>query len=350
MSRLIITGASMVSPVGKGMQEAWSALERGVRGIGRLSRFPFGEDILCGEVRDFDLADYVPGGGFRRAAMISQFALASVTRALGEASSPMGEDYTALIMGMTHGALCYTQSFHRELIEWGPEEVSPIYFSDSVLNAPAGNVSICFGIKGPVHTVLGGPEAAIKSVMTACRMLEKGEVGRAAVVSAEELNELSLSCYGRLGFPPISEGAGSIVIESDEAAQSKSPYCFISGMASECNPSDPDAAVSDAQTKCLDMAGLRVSDIDLVMTCERDQVHLILKDVPTATLTPFTGYAFAASALWTIALSAMAIRVGSIPQTIIKSGVPPVHVNNVLACTADRRGSAAAILLSRYVR
>lgn len=349
MKRLIITGAAMVSPVGTGGDNVRHAVGSGSAGIGKPARFPFKADLLCGEISDFDLGDYISDRRFRRAALISQYALASINLALRESSAAPNNRNAALIMAITHGALCYTQAFHKELIEGGPEAVSPIHFSDSVLNAPAGNASICFGIKGPVHTVLGGPEAAIKSIMTACRIIDGGEVGKAVVAAAEELNELSLACYTRLGFPPSAEGAGAIVIEREVEAPHSTPYCCIAGMASECNPCNPDAALQNVLNLCMDKAGLRTSDIDLVMADMNSTGDQILNGTPRASLTSLTGNAFATSVLWETVFSAMAIRKGAIPQTVIQGGgVPPERVNNVLVCTADSQGNAAALILSKH--
>src|ERR1700690_2646262 len=144
MRKLIITGAAMVSPIGIGTEAIWDAIQRGACGIRRLTKVSFKEDLFCGEIRDFDLGDYISDRRFRRAAPISQFALSSVALALGETAAASDNENTALVMAITHGVLGYTQVFHKELLEGGPDAVSPIYFSDSVLNAPAGNTSICF--------------------------------------------------------------------------------------------------------------------------------------------------------------------------------------------------------------
>jgi 3-oxoacyl-[acyl-carrier-protein] synthase II len=349
MNKLIITGTGMVSPVGINPDIIWKAIEGGHSGIRRFDGTGPGNKTFCGPVGDFDLADYISDRRFRRAASISQYALAATALALRDAGhAGMATADTALIMGITHGALCYTQSFHRELVEGGPEAVSPIYFSDSVLNAPAGNVSICFGMKGPVHTVLGRNEAAIKSLITACRMLENGECRRAIVVAAEELNELSLSCYSRFGFSPLAEGAGSVLIEREPAGAQSRPYCLVAGAASQCNPADPGAALRDVLKLCLDRAELEARDIDLVMTCAKVPIDEILPDASVADLTDLTGNAFAASVMWNAVFSAMAIRKGSIPRTVIKAGASGRVVDNVLIFTADDQGNAGAVILSKH--
>jgi len=346
MSRLAIKGSAMISPIGTRMEDIRGRIERGETGLCRLDRFASGRDMLCGEIRDFDLTEFVTDGRFRRAAPISQFALASISAALGKTDTMESGINTAMIMAIKHGALGYTQSFHRDLISAGPGAVSPIHFSDSVLNAPAGNASICFGFKGPVHTVLGGPEAVIKSIRIACRMLETGHADRAIVVSAEELNELSSYCYTRLGYPSVSEGAGTLIIEREKPDE-QTADCFIAGAASECNPADPKSALRNSLSVCMEQAGLQVPEIDLVMACMKEPDDCILEGIPTADLTPFTGYAFATSMLWSTVLSASAIGTGSAPQSIVRTGKVNAKLRNIMVCTADNRGNAAAMILSR---
>ena len=185
-------------------------------------------------------------------------------------------------------------------------------------------------------------------MMTACRMLAGGAAERAVVVAAEELNELSLSYHTRLGYPFMSEGAGALVIEKEDALRDSSPYCFIAGMASECNPSSPDAALGNSIMRCLDMAKLRTSDIDLVMADEKVTDNHFIERVPIGSIIPSAGNAFAVSVLWDMLLSAMAIKEGAIPRTIIRNGAAvPVRLDNAMICTADRKGSAGAIILSK---
>jgi len=348
MKRFAVTGAAIVSPLGKTKERDWRAAERDAPVLHELTRFSSAQKIICGDIKGFDPDDHISDRRFRRAALISQYALAAIAEALGCVSTETSRE-TALLMAVTHGALCYTQSFHRDLIEGGPDAVSPIHFSDSVLNAPAGNASICFGIRGPVHTVLGGGEATIKAMMEACRMLTKGDVGRVIVAAAEELNELSISAYERKGITALSEGAGAVVIERAEDIGQTAPLCSIIGIASLCDPCNPEAALNDALNSCVADAGISASDIDLVFSDKKGFCYKPLKGVPLIDLSLLAGQAFVASTLWETAFAAMALDKGAIPQSIIGNGIlPPERINNVLVCTADKQGNAAAVILSRY--
>jgi 3-oxoacyl-(acyl-carrier-protein) synthase len=181
-------------------------------------------------------------------------------------------------------------------------------------------------------------------------MLAGGAAERAVVVSSEELNELSLSSYTRLGYSFLSEGAGAVMIEQEETVKGTSPYCAIAGMASECNPSGADAALENSIMRCLDIADLLTSDIDLVMADEKVAVNQFMRSVPAGSIIPLAGNAFAVSVIWDILLSAMALKNGAMPHTIIRNGAAvPVRLNNVMICTADLKGSAAAIILSKCI-
>ena len=66
--RVVITGLGQVSPVGNDVATAWSNLLAGKSGIGRITRFD-ASDInsqIAGEVRDFDIGQYISGKEARR--------------------------------------------------------------------------------------------------------------------------------------------------------------------------------------------------------------------------------------------------------------------------------------------
>ncbi|HMK59994.1 MAG TPA: beta-ketoacyl synthase N-terminal-like domain-containing protein [Dissulfurispiraceae bacterium] len=343
----MVTGTAIISPIGTALHDVWRMAERKLSGIGELARFKSRRSILCGEVKNFDLEDYISDRRFRRSDLISQYALAAIAGALDGTPNVSGEKI-GLVMGITHGALCYTQSFHRDLIEGGPESASPLLFSDSVLNAPAGNASICFGIKGPVHTVIGGTEVSIKAIMSACRMLADNGIMKVVVAAAEEINELSLEVYERIGISPLAEGAGALVLELETDGKRQNCYCTIAGMASRCDPGDPEEALLNVFDMCLQEAGLSIAEIDLVMTSDDILLPKTFKTIPVANLTGLTGQAFAASTIWNVAFCAMALRNGKFPGTILEGVAEPSgNINKILICTADSIGNAAALILSR---
>jgi 3-oxoacyl-[acyl-carrier-protein] synthase II len=344
MGRIALSGIGPVTPIGVGKDQLWVSVESRAREIGKYKEFSFPYELFCREITGISRA-YLKDGRFRRAAEISQYALIAANLALNDSENKLNGDI-ALFMGITHGALGYTQTFHRAMIEEGADAASPVLFSDSVLNAPAGNTSICFNITGPVHTLVGGGETAIKSLMLARRALESGSAEKALVISAEELNELSLSCYRRLGSGPISEGAGALILEKDENINRRAPYCIISGSASKCNPACPDTAATEVINQSLIEAGLSRSDVDLILT-DSPAVPVLFPDTPAGSITHLAGNAFTVSTLWHVIIAAMAIHKGFMPSAVmIKNSTLTLRKRNIMVCTAEKTGSAAAVVLS----
>jgi 3-oxoacyl-(acyl-carrier-protein) synthase len=345
MGRIALTGIGVVSPLGIGKEQFWSAVFNNNSGLRVIKKIPFQTDSIGGEIEDFDCDQYINDRRFRRAAEVSKYALAAARLAIEDAGSALNGEKKALIMGITHGALNYTQEFHTAIVKNDTDAISPILFSDSVLNAPAGNVSICFGIKGPVHTIVGGPDAAIKSIILGSKMLTDGAADKVIVISAEELNEISFSCYSRKGTGALSEGAGAIVI-GKEGSVKELPYCYILGMSSRCNPSCPDV-LNEVIDHAMEMAGLKLSDIGFILADSHANVAC-MDDIPAGSIIYLTGNAFSATTMWHIIVSCLALKNGEIPITVIRNKVPVQNSKgNILVCSSDKHGVASAIILSK---
>lgn len=340
-----MTGLGVVSPIGTGKEQFWKSVVEGASGIRKITKIPSLTEYYGGEIRGFDVDKYVDDRRFRRAADISKYALAAIKLAIMDTAIEVA-DNTSLVMGITHGALNYTQEYHWGLLKESAE-VSPMLFSDSVLNAPAGNASICFGINGPVHTIIGGAEASIKAIMLERQLLEKGIAEKSIVVSTEEINELAFSCYLRKGMNQLSEGSCAIVIEKEDDVKSQ-PYCYIAGISSLFNPASPDTALTDAINQCLQKAGLKIKDIDIVITDSR-LPDTLLNNIPIGSIISLTGNAFSVTSLCHVVLSAIIIKTGVLPNAIIKNKTfMSDNIKNVMVCASDREGIVFAIILTSY--
>ncbi|HSI25279.1 MAG TPA: beta-ketoacyl synthase N-terminal-like domain-containing protein, partial [Methylotenera sp.] len=77
--RVVITGLGVVSPVGIGTQNAWANLIKGQSGITRITKFDpsaFSSQI-AGEVKDFNVEDFLPAKDARRMDTFIQYGLAA---------------------------------------------------------------------------------------------------------------------------------------------------------------------------------------------------------------------------------------------------------------------------------
>ncbi len=353
MGRIVLAGLGPLSPIGNGENAFWGAVMDSLCGIKKITRFSATQDCYGGEIGDINFDEYIADSRFRRAADISRYTMLAVKLAADDANiSPSNGKDMGITVGLTHGALNYTQSYHRLLITEGAESASPILFSDSVLNAPAGNTSICFGVHGPVHTIIGGKTISTKVIMLAAQMLTTGVIDKSIAVCAEELNELSFFCYLRLGLNAMSEGAGAILLEDEDTLKGDDPYCYLSGISSRFNPSNPQTALREAIEESLEIAHLKGKDIDLIVTDSSipDIQGLDLSNKPLGSITHLTGEAFSVSSMWNVILSALIIRHGKVPASVINnsSAEIPAEIRNVMICVEEDEGVASAMTLSEY--
>jgi len=220
MTGISVRGIGVLTPCAQGREAFSRTLAEGLR-VAAPGDFSIPEG---------ELDRHLSGAGrFRRAASATRYALAAAAMAVADAGISPGEvagDRTGLIVSVTHGALGYTTQFHEGLLKEGPQGASPLFFSESVLNAPAGNVSIALGIRGPVHTILGEEAAGIQAIELAAALLRSFAVDRCFVVGTEERGEIVGRVYGELerssgvdaAFPPGEGSACLLLVRDDPAA------------------------------------------------------------------------------------------------------------------------------------
>lgn len=237
MDRIAVTGIGIVSGVATGRSEFARAV---------AERYPL-EPVR--RISGFALEDHLPGARtFRRVARATQFALAASAMALSDAGIPPGAsggERAGLIVGVTHGALEYSTLFHGGLLMEGPAGASPLYFSESVLNAPAGNAAIAFGIRGPVHTLIGEETVGTDAIDLAAVLLRSGHADWCLVVGTEEWSGLVDAVYRRMhraamgregaweSRPVAGEGAAALVLELGGTAARRGAriHALLSGWA-----------------------------------------------------------------------------------------------------------------------
>lgn len=231
--RLAISGTGIVCPGGIGRD----AFVRALTADGKME--------APHRVPDFALEEYLGGGrSFRRVAGVTKYALAAMALAVTEAGfsrESFGGERVGLIVGVTHCAINYAVQFHQTLVLEGPLAASPLFFSESVPNAPAGNGAIALDIRGPVHTLIGEEPVGTQAIDLAAGLLQAGLIDRCLVVGAEEWSQVVSHAYGQIdraarrdqdpAAPPLTEGAAALVLEleSTAARRGAAPHALISG-------------------------------------------------------------------------------------------------------------------------
>ncbi len=85
--RVVITGLGLISPVGNTVDSAWDAICNGRSGIGPITAFDVSElgTRIAGEIRDFEVTDYISGKEARRYDRFMHYGLAAAQEAMTDA-------------------------------------------------------------------------------------------------------------------------------------------------------------------------------------------------------------------------------------------------------------------------
>ena len=246
--RVVVTGLGVVSPVGIGVHPAWSNLIAGKSGITRITKFDpsnFSSQV-AGEVKDFDVSQYLPAKEARRMDTFIQYGLAAAIEAVKDSGIEATEENAERIgvsIGSGIGGLGLIEQTNDTYDEGGPRKVSPFFIPGTIINMISGNLSIMFGFKGPNVSIVTACTTGTHSIGDAARMIEYGDADVMVAGGAEAaITELSVAGFAsaralssrnhdpatasrpwdkdRDGFV-IGEGAGVMVLEEYESAKKR---------------------------------------------------------------------------------------------------------------------------------
>lgn len=121
--RVVITGLGQVSPVGNDVATAWSNLLAGKSGIGRITRFD-ASDInsqIAGEVRDFDIGQYISAKEARRMDVFIHYGIAAALQAINDSGlddlETLDKDRVGVNIGSGIGGLPSIEATGKAVIE-----------------------------------------------------------------------------------------------------------------------------------------------------------------------------------------------------------------------------------------
>lgn len=244
--RVVVTGMGAITPVGNSVEKCWKNLTEGKNGIDKITRFDTTnfKAKLAGEVKDFDVLQYMTRSESLRADRNAQLAFAAATQAV-EDSGIMGKidpDRFGVYLGSGIGGVKTFEVEHCKLLEKGPNRVSPFFVPMMIANMAAGMIAIKFDCRNSVmpavtacasgsHAIgeavrairhgyadaiiTGGTEAPI------CECALAGFINICALSTAEDVNEASLPFDKRRGGFVMSEGAVVLILEEYEHAKQR---------------------------------------------------------------------------------------------------------------------------------
>ena len=256
--RVVVTGLGVVSPVGIGTDTAWANVIAGKSGITKITKFDAStfNSQIAGEVKDFDVLQYMPAKDARRMDTFIQFGLAAGLEAFKDSGIVVTEENAERIgvsIGSGIGGIRLIEETNDVYDEGGARKISPFFIPGTIINMISGNLSIMLGLKGPNIAIVTACTTGTHSIGDAARMIEYGDADVMLAGGAEAaISELSVGGFAsaralsnrnddpatasrpwdkdRDGFV-IGEGAGVLVLEEYEAAKKRGAriYCELIG-------------------------------------------------------------------------------------------------------------------------
>jgi 3-oxoacyl-[acyl-carrier-protein] synthase II len=265
MKKVVITGMGVISPVGNDTETFWNTIKNGKSGLGPITRFDASEydSKIAAEVKNFDPNLYMDRKDSRKMALFTQFAVASAVQAWKQAGLEADVpdlERVGVVLGNGIGGIEVFQESYRKLLESGPSRMPPLTVPLMIANEAAGNIAIHFGIKGPAITAVTACASGTDALGQAMDMIRAGRADIVVAGGSEgAISEFAVGGFcmlkalsteyndqpqkasrpfdaGRDGFV-IGEGAGMMILESEEHAKARSAKILgeLAGYGASCD-------------------------------------------------------------------------------------------------------------------
>lgn len=177
---MVVTGIGLVSAVGTGTEQCWSAIREGKNGIGCITQFDATEFAcrIAGEVKNFDPLQYVDKKDVKKMGRFIQFSMAAAEFAVSSAQltvTPEMSEQVGVYIGSGIGGFEVIEREHKVLLERGPSRISPFFIPSCIVNLASGFVSIRFGAKGPNSATATACTTSAHSIGDSYRLIQRGD-------------------------------------------------------------------------------------------------------------------------------------------------------------------------------
>lgn len=393
--RVVVTGFGAVTPLGLTAASSWEAAVAGHSGAAPITRFDAsGHDtrFAC-ELKGFDPLNYVDRKLAKRMDVFAHYAMAAANEAIAHAgldTATLTDAQRARIGVMIGSGQGGMETFQNQAVTWhtsGPGRLSPFFVPMIICDIAGAWVAMQHGLRGPNHAVVSACATGNDNLMSA---LDSIRAGRADIILAGgaecAITPLGVGGFGaaralstrndeptrasrpfdtgRDGFV-IGEGAGVIVLESLESAESRGAtiYAELLAVGAACDAYHLTAPHPDGVGARLAMQGaftesrLAPSDVDTINmhatstglgdVAECSAVRAVFgdhADVATATATKsMTGHMLGAAGAVEGILSVLSIVHDLVPPVINLEHPDPACVVRVAANRAESRPVRVAI-------
>lgn len=203
--RVVVTGLGTINPLGLSVEEYWQNLLRCASGVGPITQFdPTGLPVrIAAEVKGFRAEDHMERKAARRMSRFAQLAVAAARQAIEDARVEINEHNAydvGAIIATGGGGVGECEHETEVLLTRGVDRVNPLFVPAMIANMASCQVSIQFGIKGPVATNVAACAAGVYSFFEAIHFLRRGDAQVILAGGTESaIVPLAFVSLGRIG-------------------------------------------------------------------------------------------------------------------------------------------------------
>jgi 3-oxoacyl-[acyl-carrier-protein] synthase II len=211
----------VLSPLGNTVCETWKALIEGKSGIGYISTFDTSQFPvrIAGEVRDFDITQFMDRKSARRMDPFQHYAFGAAVEALRQANFTIDEsnrDRIGVVIGSGIGGIQSLSEQFKLLHERGPDRISPFLITQMVSDLAPGQVSILLGARGPNFSIVSACATGAHCLGEGAEIIRRGQAD--AMIAGG--SEAPIVPIGLAGFSNMR----ALSTRNDEPATASRPF------------------------------------------------------------------------------------------------------------------------------
>lgn len=258
--RVVVTGAGVISAIGRDVSEFWQSLANGVSGIRPMTVV----DISDLRFRNAaEVCGYTHQGHFdeKQATFLdrfAQFAIIAARQAVRDSALEWNEALrarTAVVTGSSMGGQGTMDDGFVDLYREKRNRVNPLTIARTMSNAGASHISMEFGLRGPTFTLSTACSSSNHAIGHAFWLVRNGQADVAVTGGSESpfsLGNLKAWEAMRVVAPDtcrpfsknrrgmvLGEGAGMLVLETLESARARGARIYAEivgfGMSSDAH-------------------------------------------------------------------------------------------------------------------
>ena len=365
VNRVVVTGLGALTPLGHTVPAYWEHLKQGASGLGPILYVQGREELtqkIAGEVKDFDPLKHFSDRDLSTLDRFSQFALVAAREAIAQSGLVFDRPLslrTATIIGTGVGGQNTLDDAFRRLYLEKKQRLFPLSIPRLMTNAPASQISMHHGLRGPAFVVASACASATHAIGLAFHMVRSGAVdcavtgGTEACVSFGTLRGWeAMRVMAPDACRPFSkdrkglilgEGAAVLVLEPLERARARGAQILgeIVGFGMTADAGDLTAPDIDGMSRAMEgaMADAKLAPQDIQYvnahgtgtvandSTETQALHKVFGDharkLAVSSTKSMIGHALGAAGALELVATLLALREGIVPPTIGYLGPDP---------------------------